>query len=794
MFKNYFKIAFRNVSKQKGYTLINTLGLAIGMGVCLFLVLLTQYAFTFDQYHENSDQIFRVADKIEQQNGSILDVAISPSPWGKALEEDYPEIIESTRFMYRGAAIQYEDKILRQGITYVDEGIFDIFSYPFKFGTPDGALSQPNNIVLTEDMSIRYFAEENPVGKTLLLDNKPFQVTGVLKKLNPQSSFTFNSLVPFSGLTEQDYASLNDWRSHNLYTYVLLEEGTNIAELESKLPDFIEKHIGEEFRDRYVPHLQNIGDLLLSSNLYAEHGETLEVSYVYIFIAIALLILIIACINFINLSTAQGLKRAKEVGVRKVMGAFKKQLIFQFLAEALLIAFFAVIISMVLVEFALPWFNDLAEWSVQTNYLANPVYLISIFLIVLLVGILAGGYPAFVLSAFKPASVLKGEKTGAKGNSFLKTGLVVAQFAVAIFMIVSTAAVDKQLSFLKSKDLGFNKHDVLVTGVPSQISGDELDLVRDELFRIPGVSKISFSSNIPGNESGNRSQFYPEGQFSEDGVLVNNYFIDDYFISQFDLKLIEGRDFSRDFASDSANSIIINQAAAEKFGWDSPIGKTIITKNREKERTYYNVVGVLEDFHYETLHSSIEPLIIRKNTAFFSDLSIRLNTANLEETTSQIADVLKSFNEGIPVWYYFLEDDIATDYTTEEVIGEMLRYFAYLTIFIACLGLLGLVSFTVINRKKEIGIRKVLGASVISIVQTISTDFLKLVIIGFIIGAPLAFFLVQQWLNSFAYSTSPDILIFIGSGVVIISISFLTIGYQAVKAAFANPVDSLKNE
>ncbi|MFV1883326.1 MAG: ABC transporter permease [Balneola sp.] len=794
MFKNYFKIAFRNVAKQKGYTLINTLGLAIGMGVCLFLVLLTQYAFTFDQYHENSDRIYRVADKIKQQNGSILDVAISPSPWGKALEADYPEIEESTRFLYRGAAVQYEDKILRQGITYVDEGIFNIFSYPFKFGTPDAALSQPNNIVLTEEMSVRYFGEDNPVGKTLLLDKKPFLITGVLHKLHPQSSFRFNSLVPFSGLTEETYSSLNDWRSHNLYTYVLLKEGTDVDALETKLPDFIAKHVDEEFRDRYKPHLQNIKELLLNSNLYAEHGETLEVAYVYIFIAIAFLILLIACINFVNLSTAQGLKRSKEVGVRKVMGAFKNQLVFQFLAEALLIAFFAVIISMMLVELALPWFNDMAEWSVQANYLSNPVYLISIFVIVLLVGVLAGGYPAFVLSAFRPALVLKGEKTGLKGKSFLKTGLVVAQFTVAIFMIVSTAAVDKQLSFLKNKDLGFNKNDVLVTGVPNEVSRAELDLVRTELFRIPGVSKVAFSSNIPGSESGNRGQFYPEGVFGEDGLLVNNYFIDDHFISQFDLNLLEGRDFSKDLASDSTNSIIINQAAAEKFGWDSPIGKTIQTENREKERTFYTVVGVLEDFHYETLHSSIEPLIIRNNSDFFSDISVRISTTSLEETTTQIANVLKSFNEGIPVWYYFLEDDIATDYTTEEVIGEMLRYFAYLTIFIACLGLLGLVSFTVINRKKEIGIRKVLGASVASIVKSISTEFLKLVIIGFLIGAPLAFFLVQQWLNSFAYSTSPGALIFVGSGIAIIAISLITIGYQAIKAALANPVESLKNE
>ncbi|GAB5409757.1 MAG: ABC transporter permease [Balneolaceae bacterium] len=794
MLKNYLKIAFRNLVKQKGYAFINTVGLSIGMGVCLFLVLLSQYAFTFDQYHENSDQIYRLADKIKQTNGDILDVAISPSPWGQAMVSDFPEIKESVRFLGRGAAVEYEDKILRQGVTYVDEPVFRVFSYPFKYGNPDGALARPNSIVLTEEMSIRYFADENPVGKILLLDKVPFEITGVLQKLNPQSSFLFNSLASFSSLDEESYASINNWRSHNLYTYLLVEEGTKIEQLESKFPEFIEKNVGEEFVGRYTPHLQNISELLLFSNLYAEHGETLEVSYVYIFSAIALLILIIACINFVNLATAQGLKRAKEVGVRKVMGAFKRQLIFQFLAEAFLIAVFAVLISLVLVELALPWFNDLAEWSVTADYSKNPIYIISIIGFVVLVGLFAGGYPAFILSSFKPVKVLKGENTGVKGKSVLKTGLVITQFTVAIFMIISTGAVDRQLEYLKNKDLGFNKNDVLITGVPSDVSISDFDLIKEELFRIPGVSEVAFSSNIPGNQSGSRSQFYPEGELSENGLLVNSYSIDDNFIPQFDLSLLQGRDFSSDLSSDSSSSVIINEAAANKFGWEDPIGKLISVKPLEGETIVYSVIGLVKDFHFETLQSSIQPLIMLNDYERLGQTSIRISSENTVAVADQVSETLRSLNGGVPLWYYYLEEDIATDYTTEEVIGEMLRYFTYLTIFIACLGLLGLVSFTVINRKKEIGIRKVLGASVYSIVQSISFQFLKLVLIGFIVGAPLAYFLVTQWLNSFAYSTPPSAMIFIGSGIVTVLIALLTIGYQAVKAAIANPVDSLKNE
>lgn len=708
MLKNYIKIAFRNISKQKGYAFINTIGLAIGMGICLFLFLLTQYAFTFDQYHENSDRIYRIADKINQQNGNVLDVAISPSPWGNAMVTDFPEVEKSVRFLNRGAAIQYEDKILRQGVTYVDEGIFDVFTYDFKYGNPEGALANPSSIVLTEDMSIRYFGEENPVGKTLLLDKEPFEVTGVLQKLNPRSSFLFNSLASFSSLTEESYASINDWRSHNLYTYILLQEGTNVAALEAKFPAFIERHVGEEFAQRYEVHLQPLPDLYLHSNLYAEHGDSLEISYIYIFAAIGLLILIIACINFVNLSTAQGLKRAKEVGVRKVMGAFKNQLVFQFLAEAIILAVFGVMISLMLVEFALPWFNDIAEWSVEATYLTNPLYIIAIVLVVLLVGMLAGGYPAFVLSAFKPAAVLKGEKTGVGGKSILRTGLVVTQFTVAIFMIVSTLAVDNQLSYLKNKDLGFDKSNVLVAGVPNELSDNGFDLIRDELFRIPGISNVAFSSNTPGNEPGARAQFYPEGIFAEDGVLVNTYSIDEHFISQFNLELLQGRDFSSDIESGTSSySLILNEAAIAKFEWDEPIGKTI-TRTIDDEEVLYTVVGVIKDFNYETLHSSIQPLIIRYDPTSFFDVTVKISSADFDGVATQVSDVLKTFNDGIPLWYYFLEDDIATDYTTEEVIGAMLRYFAYLTIFIACLGLLGLVSFSVINRRKEIGIRKVL--------------------------------------------------------------------------------------
>jgi len=794
MFRNYLKIAFRNLVKQKGYAFINTAGLSVGMGICLFLVLITQYALNYDKVHENSDRIYRLADVIKQENGQILDVAITPSPWGQAMADNYEEIEASVRFMGRGAAVRYGETAMRQGVTYVDAPIFEVFTYPFKFGNPDGALDRPNTIVLTEEMSDRFFDEQNPVGEILLLDDVPYEITGVLEKRNPHYSWYFNSLASFSSVDEQMYEQLNNWTSHNLYTYLLLQEGTDIDALEAKFGEFISTNVGENFATRYFPHLQNLESIFLSSNLFAEHGETLEVTYIYIFGALGLLILFIACINFVNLATAQGLKRAKEVGVRKVMGAFKGQLIFQFLAEAFILATAGVLISLVFVELALPWFYSLTEWEVSANYLSNYFYIFAVIFTVVLVGFLAGGYPAFVLSSFTPSAVLKGDNAPKSGNSILKTSLVVTQFTVAIFMIISTLAVSDQIEYLKTKDLGFNQQDVFVTGIPSDIGVNDHQMLRSELFRIPGVQEVSMASNIPGGSGGSRMNYYPEGESPESGQIMNTYFVDEYFITQFDLTLLSGRDFSSEFASDTSQSVLINQAAARALGFDNPVGKTLHRQFMDIENESFTIIGLVEDFHFDDLRQSINPLIIRNNPSNLGNLTIRLQTTDVEGTIDQLQETLSSLNNGLPVWYYFLEDDLVDEYDTEEVISEMLTYFTYLTIFIACLGLLGLVSFTIINKQKEIGIRKVLGASVQSIVQNISFQFVKLVIIGFLIGAPLAYVLIQQWLNSFAYSEAPGLLTFLIAGCSIVGITLITIGYQTIRAALANPVESLKSE
>lgn len=793
MFFNYIKIAFRTLTKQKGYTAINVLGLGIGMGICLFLLLLDHYAYNYDTHHENSHRIYRLADKVKTTSGSIVDAAITPAPWGEAVTNDIPEIESYVRFVNMVRSVGVGEKIFSSEVDYVDESLFNIFTYDFKYGNKETAFVEPRSVVIMHFIAESFFGNTNPVGETLLINDVPHTVTGVLRKIPDQSSLRFNMFIPFSSLTEKEYPNLNDWESHNLHTYLLLKEDADILAVEAKLQGFIEKQFGEEGLQKYQPHLQNLEDLYLKSNLFAEHGESLDISYIYIFSAIAFMILLIACVNFINLATAKSIERAKEVGMRKTVGAGRPQLIFQFLAEAFLLTLLALGIALAFVELALPWFNDLADWNVQTNYLENRFYLISIVVLVVLVSLLAGGYPAFYLSSFQPALVLKGQKTTGNSKAWLRSGLVVAQFAVAIFLIIGSWMADRQIEYLHSKDLGFQIDNVLVLNLPNDLDYTTIQTIRGELDRRSDIVTGSVASNIPGEQSGSMTTFRPEGQFEEDGLLVNYYSVDEHFLTLFDIDLVAGRNFSAELSTDSTAAYIINEAAARKFGWEDAVGKTIsIGQDEQMKRS--TVIGVVENFHFETLHNSIRPLILQYRPDEVNQFAMLLNTTELSASAQEIVDFVKPYNAGLPIGYYFLEDDIADEYSTEEVIGAMLRYFTYLTIFIACIGLLGLASFTVLQRKKEIGIRKVLGAGTYGIVYSLSREFLKLTIFGFLIGAPLAYILLAQWLNSFAYSTGMSMLVFLGAGLAAISLAMLTISYNTIKAANMNPAESLKNE
>jgi len=793
MIKNFFKTAIRNLTKRKGYAFINMLGLAMGMGVCLFLVLLNQYAFQVDGYHENGERIYRLADKVKTQSGSVVDAAITPAPWGEAIAQNYPGVEEYVRFSTRSEVVQKDEKIFRYGVTHTDSSVFRVFTYPLKWGDPETALKRPNSVVLSEHISEVYFGTSNPVGETLILDDISYEVTGVLQKIPDKSSIFFDLLVPYSSQTEAEYPELNNLTSHNQHTYFLLRNGTDPKQVEAGLQDFIVSQFGEEGLERYQPYLQPYESMYLHSDLFAEHGETLDITYVYIFSAIAFLILLIACVNFVNMATARGLERSREVGVRKVIGAGKQQLVVQFLAEALLLSGISVFLSLMLVELALPWFNNLTEWTVEVEYLTNHLYQASVIAVVLVVGLLAGAYPAFFLSSFQPARVLKGDRSSGMSRSMLRRVLVVVQFGVAIFLIIGTRVVDNQLEFLANKELGFETNNIMVTSMTGELRSKDPKTVRNILAAENVISEIAMSSNIPGDASGSKMRIRPEGQFESDEILVSYYSVDEHFLNLFDIELRQGRNFNPEFASDSLEAFLINEAAAREFGWENPVGKTIETGSDEPRKASV-VIGVTEDFHFESLHNRIRPLLLQYHPDDFGAIAIKLQTSDISAEAKQIAEFLRQFNAGLPVGYWFLDSDIAQMYNFEEIIGEMLRYFTYLTLFIACMGLLGLASYTINQRKKEIGIRKVMGASVSSILKTLGNDFVRLVILGFLIAAPLAYFLLNWWLQSFAYRTEIGVLTFIAAGLLTVILTVVTIGFHSWRAAVSNPVDSLRSE
>lgn len=769
------------------------LGLALGMGVCLFLVLLNQYAFQIDGYHEKGERIYRLADKVKTQSGSVVDAAITPATWGQAIADKYPAVEEFVRFRNRSEVVQRDEKIFRYGVTHTDSSIFRVFTYPFKWGDPAKALSRPNSVVLSEHISEVYFGNVNPVGETLILDDITYEVTGVLEKIPDKSSIFFDLLVPYSSQNEAEYPDLYNWTSHNQHTYFLFRAGTDTEQFEANLQDFIVSQFGEEGLEKYQPYLQPYESMFLNSDLFAEHGETLDITYVYIFSAIAFLILLIACVNFVNMATARGLERSREVGVRKVIGAGKRQLVIQFLAEALILSGMSVLLSLMFVELALPWFNNLTEWTVEVEYLTNQVYQASVIAVVLLVGLLAGAYPAFFLSSFQPARVLKGDRSSGMNRTILRRILVVAQFGAAIFLIIGSQVVDKQLGFLADKELGFETKNIMVTSMTDELRGKNPETVRNIISDETGIIEMSMSSNIPGTESGSKFRIRPEGQFEEDGLLVSYYSVDDRFLNLYDIELGQGRNFNPGLASDSLEAFLVNEAAVREFGWVNPIGKTIETGSGEERRVSV-VIGVTEDFHFESLHNRIRPLLLQYRPDDYNNIAMKLQTSDISAESEQIAGFLRQFNSGLPVGYRFLDSDIAQVYLFEEIIGEMLRYFTYLTLFIACMGLLGLASYTINQRRKEIGIRKVMGASVLSILKTLGNDFVRLVILGFLIATPIAYFLLNWWLQSFAYRTEIGILTFLAAGLVTVLLTVATIGFHSWRAAVSNPVDSLRSE
>lgn len=807
MFKNYFKTAVRTLLKNKFYSLLNLTGLAVGLATCLLIFLYVSDELSYDTYHKNSDRIYRVNNEVKF-GGNIFDIAQAPALMGPTMVREIPRIKQYTRLRWYGSfLVRKGDENLGEGrVGYADSTFFDLFSIPVLAGNPKTALVEPHSIVLTETKAKKYFNSIDAVGKSLIInDTGIYKVTAVISDIPKQTHFNFDFLVPFS--ENPDSRNVN-WLSENYSTYILLKENTDTKKLVSELDAMLEKHTGptlqasisqtmDQFKKGggYVKtSLTPVSDIHLNSNKLGELEANGNMEVVYIFSAIALLILLIACVNFMNLSTARSSNRAKEVGVRKVLGSLRKNLVQQFLMESMLISVVALVASVVLAWVLLPYFNDLSGKEISHSELMRPGMMIALVVLMAIVGLLAGSYPAFFLSAFQPIQVLKGKLSGGFKRSWLQNALVVGQFVISIMLIFGTIVIYTQLSFIRNKDLGYDRQQVLIIQNTTTL-GQNTEAFRNELIKLPGVKDATISGYLPVNFNRGNDAFFTSPTLDQSSAIsLQTWGVDEHYISTLDIKLLEGRNFSKDFLTDST-AIIVNEAAARFMQDGELLNKKLYRFGNAQERVVqeYHIVGVIKNFHFSSLKEAVTPLSllhIRDN----GNISVRIDVSDVKNLIATIGNKWKEMAPGQPFGYTFMDDDFNNLYTAEERTGKIFITFAVIAILIACLGLFGLITYAAEQRIKEIGIRKVLGASVPNITGMLSLNFLKLVVIAGLIAFPVSWWAMNKWLQDFAYRVSIEWWVFLVTAIIALLIAFSTVYFQAMKAAMANPVKSLRSE
>jgi putative ABC transport system permease protein len=806
MLRNYLKIAVRNLKKHRGYSSINIAGLAIGITCCLLILLLVRDELSFDQFHEHKNQIYRV---VVQQPGQFYMgtdyLAVTPAPLASALKEEFPEVIKATRIdQSNNVIMSYKNKrFYEDGFLWTDDHFFDVFTFPFLRGDQSKALSEPYSVVISERMAHKYFGDEDPIGKIMALSNRyDFIVTGIMKDVPQNSHLQFDFLAPLMTLKsirgQDDY--LERWGNYSYYTYILLPEGYSPKDLEKKFPAFVEKFMGERLRrmkerdparqaSRFF--LQPLKRIHLYSHINFEISPNSDIKQIYLLSALALVILLIACINYMNLATARSAIRTKEVGMRKVIGAQRRQLIRQFIGESVFLSFIAILLAGILVEILLPVFNSIIGKSIRLHFFHDWEFFIGLICVALVVGTISGSYPAFFLSSFQPVAVLKGHfRTEGKG-SILRRMLVIFQFAASIVLVISTVIIYSQIEYIRNKKLGFSREQVVVLPVRDRALRENHEPFKRELLQNPAVNGCTASTWLPNNIRTNVGGTTWDGM--EEGTDMQVYLleVDHDFIDLFEIELVEGRNFSREFSTDS-QAYIMNETARKIFGWEKALGKRF--GFQREEVGIGPVIGVVKDFHFLSLHQEIQPLVIHLTENWMSYLSVKINTTNIPRTIEFLKEKWKRFSPNYPFEYFFLDDDFEKMYRSEMRLGKIFMSFTVLAVFIACLGLFGLASFTSEQRTKEIGVRKVLGASVSNIVVLISKEFSKWVLIASLIAWPVAYYIVSQWLQSFAYRISIGIWIFLLATVLALFVAMATVGFKAVKAALTNPVDALRYE
>ena len=783
MLYNYLITAIRNIRKHKVFSFINVTGLVMGMSVCMFMLLWVQDELSFDRFHEHTDNIYRVISEIHTAD-HMSHNARTPNPLGPVLKENFPEIANFIRFQgFDGWLVQCGDKsFINANLATADPSFFEIFSFPFLQGNPVTALQDRYSIVITEGMAKKYFGNEDPMGKALTIHHD-YTVTGIIENVPENSHLHFDCIFPLENMEYFWDENFDDWERVWYYTYVQLSENISRKAVERKISKVIGKHLPESRTHIYLQPLQDIhlrSDFEWDLDNYAQGNIT----YVYIFTLTALCILLIACINFMNLSTARSAKRAKEVGMRKVSGARRQDVIVQFLGESTFLSFTALLFALVLTYSLLPIFNDLSGKQFSLKCAGNINAFIGLVAMTLLTGMISGSYPALYLSRFKPAEVIKSVSYRSSGKGMISRKiLVIFQFTLTIILIIGTSVMYNQLHYIKKKHLGFQKDHIIIL----KSAHMNYEAFKNELMQNPNIVSMT-QSKPPNQQPWGETGYSWEGKNSEENLMLYPLNVDFDYAKSFGIEMIEGRFFSEEYATDETQAVVINETAAKAMNMTSPLGKRISRGQHQA-----TIIGVMSDFHQSSLHNEIEPLILRisRDGPY---ICARIHPRNVSETIGAIETIYRKYVKNYPFTYEFLDTSIERYYKSEQKIGAIFTYSTVLAIFIACLGLFGLASFLTEQRTKEIGIRKILGASFSGIVFLLSREFIKWVLMANGIAWPIAYLLMKNWLQRFAYRINLEAETFVLSAAIVITIALFTVCFQSLKAALANPVESLRYE
>ena len=802
MLRNYVKVALRNIMRHKGHTFINITGLAVGLGTCILITLWVTDELSFDRFHQNANCIYRLCHELTM-GGASRGAPTGSDPMAPAIQIACPEITAITR-INSGKRIEVaygNSRFFEENILYADSQFFNVFTFPLIQGDPQTALARAHCLVITRDIARKYFGDDDPLGKTLQLGGSDnFEVTGIIDRVPSNSHLSFDFLLSFRSLYQNESNEGWRWGTLSTFTYLRTPPDVRAEDLESKISSVIDEHFGNSLAKRDIlltVHLQPLTEIHLYSDFEGEEiaQKQGDIDYVLLFIAIAAGVLLIACANFINLTTAGSSDRMKEVGVRKTFGADRRRLMLQFLLESILLATLALVVALILIEVTLPSFNTLVQRNLDLEYFSH-TWIVPVFLLfAVLVGVVAGLYPSISLSMTKPIATLKAVNSPTTSRSTLRSVLVVGQYAISIALIIGTVMIYNQVDYLRTKKLGFAEDQVLVIRGLDRLPASTGSTLKSEIAQISGVVEASQSVSVPG-ENAQMTNFRLERSDAED-LLMGVIYADESFQSTYGLELTAGRNFSSQMGRDSEEALLINETAAREFGWEDPLGKVIYDRVYTQNDLVWkprNVIGVVKDFHYTDVRQRIEPLVIIWSQPSYTYLSVRVETTEISRTIEMIRDRWGALSGQAPFDSFFADQGFAVQYKAEEQLAKIAGSFSLLAIFVSCLGLFGMASHVARRRTKEIGVRKVLGASTQSVAARLISELVSRVLLANVIAWPIAYYVMNRWLQAFAYKTSISLIVFVISGAMSLVVAIATVGFQAVHAARANPVDSLKYE